>query len=117
MGNTKREATPSTPRATVASIASADEVDEEIVIFEHVMKVVLNRDSASPLYLALVDAGYQNIWDLVTMGSDEIATLPSAENTTLHQADMSLLKWFICFYHCHSNAIHLPNEWYQLTRK
>ena len=94
MGKTKREATPSTPKATVVSNppVEEEEVDEEIAIFDHVLKRVLNRDSTSPLYLALVDAGYQNIWDLVTMGSDEIATLPSAEDTTLRQADKSLLK-------------------------
>ena len=119
MGKTKREATPSTPKAIVVSNppVEEEEVDEEIAIFDHVLRRVLNRDSTSPLYLALVDAGYQNIWDLITMDSDEVATLPSAENTTLRQADRSLLKWFICFYHCHKDTLHLPEEWYQLTKE
>ena len=118
MVKTERETTPTTPKAIVVSNPpdEEEEVDEEIEIFNHVLKNFLNKDSTSPLYLALVEGNYQNIWDLVTLNFDEIDTLPSAENTTLHSGERNLLKCFICFYNCHRDALHLPDEWYQLTR-
>ena len=119
MVKTKWETNPTTPQAIVVSNPpdEEEEVDEEIEIFNHVLKNVLNKDSTSPLYLALVEAEYQNIWDLVTLNSDEIDNFPSAQNTTLRLGEKNLLNWFIRFYDCHKDALHLPDEWYQITRK
>ena len=114
----KKDNTVSTPtQVPVSSISPDEEVQEENAIFEHVMSNVLQKKPTDALYKALANSGIGDIWDLVTMDSEDVGILQPTDNTTLHLGDRNLLKWFLCFYHCHKEKFQLPSEWFHLTKQ
>lgn len=106
----KKDNTVSTPtQVPVSSISPDKEVQEENAIFEHVMSNVLQKKPTDALYKALANSGIGDIWDLVTMDSEDVGILQPTDNTTLHLGDRNLLKWFLCFYLIMKNSSSLLN--------